>query len=142
MGRRATFIVGILIGALIMLPMLLTPVYHPVAYETVIVDNELHYNDMYQYYVGEDTNWVEGDKVILVSLNTTAAYRNMGITLSGSGDIVFYILCFYENVGAVIGIVREPELDTLYTIENVEIRGAIIFLNVEDPVLEIKIWVW
>ena len=142
MGRKSTFIIGILIGALIMLPLWLTPVYHPVAYETIIVDNEIHYNDMYQYYVGEDTDWVEGNKAILISLNTTATYRNMGISLSGSGDVIFYVLCFYDNVGTVVGIMNSPELDTLYTIENIEVEGAIIFLNVEDPVLEIKIWVW
>lgn len=142
MGRRATFLVGILIGALIVLPVLLTPVYHPVAYEILIVDNEFLYDDMYQYYIGKDANWTEGDKVILISLNTTAAYRNMGLTLSGSEDIDLYMLCFYENIGTVIATVSKPELDMLYTVENVEVRGVIIFLNMEDPVLEIKIWVW
>ena len=142
MGRKSTFIVGILIGVLIMLPLWLTPIYHPVAYETIIVDNEILYNDMYQYYIEDDANWTEGDKVILISLNTTAAYRNIGMTLSGSEDIDLYVLCFYKNVGMVVGTIDDPELDVLYTVENIVVRGVVIFLNLEDPVLEIKIWVW
>jgi hypothetical protein len=142
MGRRSTFIVGILIGILITLPVLLTPAYHPVAYETIIVDNEILYNDMYQYYVGGNTSVIVGDKVILISWNTTASYENIGIELSGSETVDLYVLCFCDYVSVVMYTVEYLELDTLYIVRDVDVRGIIIFLNMEDPVLEIKIWIW
>lgn len=142
MGRRSTFIVGILIGILITLPVLLTPVYHSIAYETAIIDSEILYNDVYQNYIGGSVNWTEGDKIVLIFLNTTASYRNIGIELGGSEGIDLYALCFCDYSSIVICTVDDPELNTLYIVENVEVGGMVIFLNMEDPVLTIKIWIW
>jgi hypothetical protein len=142
MGRRSTFIIGILIGILITLPVLLTPIYNPVAYETAIIDSEILYNDVYQNYIGGFINWTEGDKIVLIFLNTTASYRNIGIEVGGSEGIDLYALCFCDQSSIVIYTVNNPELDVLYTVENAEVGGIVIFLNIEDPVLTIKIWIW
>lgn len=142
MGRKSTFIVGILIGVLIMLPLWLTPVYEPVNYETSVIIDMSTYNDMYLCYIGKNVSAIEGDKAISICLDTVAAYRRIGIILEGPENTTFYALCFCNYAQTIFYAMENPEMGKLYMVENAEARRIIIFLNAIDLVLELKLKVW
>lgn len=145
MGRRATFIVGIILGMMLVFPLWLTPVSQPVTFKVIAVENEIECAEIsqrYSEYLENDINTTNGDLVLYAMFNATANYDNVAIEI-GCSSATLYAMWFCSSDGEILYIVPEPELYGQYSVENdPEVRLIISVLNAIDSVLEVNIWVW
>lgn len=145
--ERFLFIVGILVGLAICAPIILmNPVASPPdEYSTLIIENKIEYNALYNNFVDETGSAIDGDIAIQIEFNLTdSIYNNIGVILAGNEDIHLYALCFYDNNKATIYIQKHPEINNWYNMESVEdLLGVIVFYHRDaEAVLKVATWIW
>lgn len=142
--EKKTFLVGMLLGIILMIPVLAIDdnIAKPTSYITTIVEDKISYNYLYNMYCSEIGNATDFDRAIIIQpLIDNSTYRNMAITIYSDYVSLRYI-CFIDNNDNVIKKIKTPNIAETYTLEVSDIKNVVVFLFSTVQVYSIEMWVW
>lgn len=143
--ERRAFLVGILIGLVIMVPILMLDDNVPrlVGINMTVVNDKVNYNYMYVRYCGEIGNATDDDiALILIPTVDNSSYRNTAVTVI-EGDVLLRYICFVDWNDNVIQRIKTPNIGKSYMIENIDnLKCIIIFLYATVKTYSVELWIW